>query len=408
MLGGIFTRWKQIVAYHFTNPQGFDGTRLKPIIEKIIQKTEEINLYVHAVTSDMDASNQRIWRAFGINTHKYSNIQNSVPHFIDPQRKLYFFADGPHLLKNLRTALINNRSIILPSNYAESLNLSSTIVQCSHLEDLVAEQENMFFKFAPKLNKDILTTTQFNKMKVNKAVNVFNQSSSSALNYMSEKYDDEQYKTTATFIEIISEWFTVITSRHASVALRKKIGCIESENKFNEQINFLESIIELFKAVKIGKKKVVFKPVQTGILITTKSYIELTKYLIHERGFLYVLGSRFTNDFVEIVFSNLRKKFPTPNALQFQQSLKMLCVSQYMQEMKNTSYEQDNGEFLVDFLKHSRQQKVTKTLSEVIEIPDYIENKIITMNNHEKMLFIVFAVILFLKFTSIIEFVKNA
>lgn len=32
MLGGIFERWKQIVAYHFTTSEGFDGARLKPII----------------------------------------------------------------------------------------------------------------------------------------------------------------------------------------------------------------------------------------------------------------------------------------------------------------------------------------------------------------------------------------
>jgi len=150
----------------------------------------------------MGASNRKMWHAFGLNTCKSFTIQNSVSHPVNPQRKLFFFADDPHLLKNLRTALINNKSVIFPPNYIETLNISSSIVQCSHLEELVAEQENMFFKFASKLNKDILTTNQFNKMKVNKAVNVFDRNSSSALNYMSEKYDNEEYKTTAllTFI----------------------------------------------------------------------------------------------------------------------------------------------------------------------------------------------------------------
>lgn len=91
MLDGIFERWKQIVAYHFTNPKGFDGARLKPIIEVIIQKAEKIGLYMHAVTSNMGASNQKMWQTFGINTHRYSTIQNSIPHPICPQRKLFFF-----------------------------------------------------------------------------------------------------------------------------------------------------------------------------------------------------------------------------------------------------------------------------------------------------------------------------
>lgn len=54
----------------------------------------------------------------------------------------------------------------------------------------------------------------------------------------------------------------------------------------------------------------------------------------------------------------------------------------------NTSYEQDdNGVLLVDFLKRSQQRKVTKTILEVPEIPDYIEKKIITLDNVEKHAF---------------------
>jgi len=90
MLGDIFERWKQNVAYHFTNPKEFDGTRLKSIIEVIIQKTEKIGLYMHVVTFDMGASNQKMWQTFEINTHRYSTIQNSIPHSIFPQRKLFF------------------------------------------------------------------------------------------------------------------------------------------------------------------------------------------------------------------------------------------------------------------------------------------------------------------------------
>jgi len=60
-----------------------------------------------------------------------------------------------------------------------------------------------------------------------------------------------------------------------------------------------------------------------------------------------------------------------------------------MQEMKNTNYEQD-GTLLVDFLKHSRQQKtkiIRQTLLGILEISDYIENKIIELDNNEKNVF---------------------
>lgn len=121
------------------------------IIEKMIEKAENIGLRVHSVTSDMRSVNQAMWRAFSnIGVHRYSTIHNSVPHPIDCNRKLFFFADGPHLLKNLRSAIINNKLIALLENFAKTRQLSSCIVKFSHLQDLVNVQENLDFKLAPQ------------------------------------------------------------------------------------------------------------------------------------------------------------------------------------------------------------------------------------------------------------------
>lgn len=99
--------------------------------------------------------------------------------------------------------------------------------------------------------------------------------------------------------------------------------------KYKTTVDFLESCIALFQDMQVGNKGI-FKPVQAGLMITTKSYLKLTDYLIRERGFVYVLGARFSNDFVENLFSNIRKKFPIPNAVQFKCSLKQITVSQYL------------------------------------------------------------------------------
>lgn len=65
---------------------------------------------------------------------------------------------------------------------------------------------------------------------------------------------------------------------------------------------FIDSVIDLFRNLGIGKDKK-FKPVQAGVMITTQSLIELTQYLINDRGYLCVLGGRFTQDCVENLFS---------------------------------------------------------------------------------------------------------
>lgn len=52
MLGGIGSRWKQVIAYYFTE-SSFEGSKLKEIICDIIDRVEKIGLYVHGVISDM-------------------------------------------------------------------------------------------------------------------------------------------------------------------------------------------------------------------------------------------------------------------------------------------------------------------------------------------------------------------
>lgn len=380
MLGGILCRWKQVVGYELT-PAGYDGAHLKPLIENIIKAAENIGLRVHSVITDMGGINQAMWRSFSnIGVHRYSVIHNSIPHPVDCNRKLFFFADGPHLLKNLRAAIINNKLIALPQTFTKTRQLSSHIVTVSHLEELVKEQENLDLKLAPKLNKDSITVTRFNKMRVNKATHIFSNDVSGALHLLSEEQNNTEYSTTATFIDIVSKWFNLITSRHAVLALGNKSTDGKNTETYKTTVEFFESCIELFRDMRVGNKGV-FKPVQTGLMITTKSFIELADFLIKERGFLYVLGARFSNDFVENLFSNVRKKFPIPNALQFQYSLKHITFSQYLQALPNTNYAVDSGDLLADFLQ--RPKKVFSKQTEEMCVAPNVESKIIQLNNLE-------------------------
>lgn len=195
LLGGIFTRWKISVAYYFT-PDNVDGTILKPIIESIIQKAEAIGLYVHCVTSDMGV-NLRMWRAFGgIVSGKYTKIRNSIVHPVDNKRKLLFIADAPHLLKNLKSMLVSNKVIELPMTFVQTHKLSNSIVKYEHLEELDI-QENLQLKLIPKLRKQDIICTTFNKMKVNKAKNVLSRDVNSAIKFYAEETGKTEMNTTA-------------------------------------------------------------------------------------------------------------------------------------------------------------------------------------------------------------------
>jgi hypothetical protein len=89
-------------------------------------------------------------------------------------RKIYFLADGPHLLKNINNCLVQNKSIQLSPYFVEKYKLPSNLVKIEHIKTFCDEEETVDLKFAPKLSVDLLNTGHFNKMKVSHALNVLN------------------------------------------------------------------------------------------------------------------------------------------------------------------------------------------------------------------------------------------
>lgn len=76
MLGGISSRWKQIVGFEFTGNSIPEG-QLKSIVLKIIEKAEEHNLRVLFVTSDCGSANRTMWNEFNVRAVK-STLHNDL------------------------------------------------------------------------------------------------------------------------------------------------------------------------------------------------------------------------------------------------------------------------------------------------------------------------------------------
>lgn len=239
-----------------------------------------------------------------IGVSRGSAIENSIPHPINNNRRLFFLADGPHLLKNLKTYLVNNKLFIIEDVMHDN-NINFSYVKIDHLKELLEIEENLIFKLSRKVKKDDLRNDRFNKMKVNKAKQILSIEISSSLKFIADQKDKKEYITTAWFIEVVSKWFSLITSRNPQVALGDN-GTEKSHNAYTKAVQFLYSVIKLFENIKIGLEKsrntkqrifntfqmginnndnliYEFKPVQTGVLITTKSVIEITDYLLKEK-----------------------------------------------------------------------------------------------------------------------------
>lgn len=155
ILGGIGGRWKQVVAYHYTD-KSLNGELLSKVVLNVIQKAEQVGLYVHSVTSDMGAGNQGMWKFFHINASRFSKISNSCEHPCDSKRKLWFYGDVPHAKKNFKSALLNNNFFVIPESFVKKYNLPTNIIKLSYFKELLHYQKDLEFMLTPKLENEYL------------------------------------------------------------------------------------------------------------------------------------------------------------------------------------------------------------------------------------------------------------
>jgi hypothetical protein len=93
---------------------------------------------------------------------------------------------------------------------------------------------------------------------------------------------------------------------------------------------------------------------------------------LEEKGFKFLLNSRFTQDCLENLFSVLRSKQVIPNALQVKDNWKLITVGQYLHDVSKGSYDEDEREFLagfLDVLPTQKEKNVEITLPENIPEP---------------------------------------
>jgi hypothetical protein len=95
-------------------------------------------------------------------------------------------------------------------------------------------------------------------------------------------------------------------------------------------------------------------PFQSGLILTTLSIMALSHELMEE-GFAFVLCGRFSQDALESLFSVIRSRGDRyPSALRFRANLRNISVSQYLTDVKSSSYIADQDEYFVDLLKPRR------------------------------------------------------
>jgi hypothetical protein len=343
-LAGLSSKWKQVVAYHFTG-SSVSGNVLKSLVLDIISVCSQIGLFV---VCDMGACNQAMWKSFGIFCNKNS-MNNKIPHPSDSSKFLYFLPDVPHVLKNIRSHFVKGDEFVLDDEIVEQFNLISNVVTVDPVRDLFIFQDDEELLLSHKLNAKVLdVSSHYNKMNVANAYHLFDRRVSSALKLLvKEEGRNAENLTVAWFIEFVSVWFELCANRHPIMALSKS-----DEGKFDEVVTHLRNAINVFKGLKVGNGH--FKPIQRAVILATTSLLEGSLELLDKYGYYFVLTGRINQDAVENLFSQIRIRNPTPSALSFSRFLKQICLSQYLHVPSSSNYHVDDSHTLADLMSDTK------------------------------------------------------
>ena len=233
---------------------------------------------------------------------------------------------------------------MIGQDVVEKFGLTSNCVSKDHIKALVDFQEKQELKIALDLNALAINPGHFLKMCVRDALKVISISVSSGLRYLVKSHGySKDLLTTAWFIELTRKWFDLMTSRHPVEALSMK-----NSFAYVEAINHLKTTSSVFQSLAVENG--CWKPWQTGVLMSTKSILQLQERLLGSEDYGFVLTARFTSDCIENLFSQVRSKNPVPSAKEVKANLRAVSISQFLTEKRGANYSFDDGEFLADFL----------------------------------------------------------
>lgn len=143
-----------------------------------------------------------------------------------------------------------------------------------------------------------MSNGHFTKMKVGIAAQQFREVAA-VIRYLIEKSNlPPETEATAWFFELVFKWYMLMTAHHLVIALS-----LTDETKYEQAISTLDLALDVFRGLSIGVKKV-WKPCQSGVLMSTSVVLKLHAFLLKECGYKFVFTGRHVQVCLENLFCN--------------------------------------------------------------------------------------------------------
>lgn len=297
MLRGLFQKWKQPLVYFFVHTS-CPAESLNRNLNVAVEKVSSIGLHVCGVTSDMGSNNLKL--------AKLLHIQH-----------LFFIFDVPHVIKALRNMLLT-----LDFYY------NGKRISWQYIRDFYNLDKNFPVKATHKLTDSHIKPTNFEKMKVKLATQVFSNSVYVGMTfYMAFNRLPVVATETAKCIERVDKLFDILNS--AETLASKKYNAAFKNEEF--QNHFLTDCLLFLEKLEIRDKcninitnKIKFI---NSLKVSINSTLGLFQYLKTNAGFDYLFTKKLNQDCLENHFGQIRRanaNCVNPSPVQFQRTFRKL------------------------------------------------------------------------------------
>ncbi|CAG4958764.1 unnamed protein product [Colias eurytheme] len=213
MLSGLRKKWKQPIAFYFSNILRAD--RMTVIIKEIITQCIAANMNVVCTVCDLSTINVKALKTLG--------ATSTSPFFNLCGQEIVTIFDPPHLLKCTRNLLMKHDIEITTDVQCNEKPIKGT-VKWSHIEAFYnLDKNNPNFVYAPQLTDHHLHPNCQQQMRVKLAAQVFSHSvTSGMLMKIAQNELPAEANATATFVQKFDELFDAFNADNPDLRRGKK------------------------------------------------------------------------------------------------------------------------------------------------------------------------------------------
>lgn len=273
------------------------GAVLAQLVLKAIFMLEEAGALVDAVVCDGAATNRNMWKEFGV-SGAIDNTKHFFTHPADDKRNVYVFSDAPHLMKCVRNRL----------HAQKVLQFHGGRAQWAHYDKLFVVDSGQpgHLRVCHKLSSAHVNPSNTEKMRVRLATQLFSRSVANGLQFFSKRGTSglQNVAGTVEFTIKFNDLFDALNRNNPKEGITVGSRDLRVLASFLHWLNKWEREV---MAGKISRENFLTQQTAAGLRVTILSALELTRYLLKECGFTYVLTGKFNQDVLERFFGILRQ-----------------------------------------------------------------------------------------------------